>query len=77
MPLCSTAVSISQITSVETGDYIPPSVAMKPLSPTKANGIDFIYVQQNSSLSCHIRFSKITVDNADVATSRIPLAENL
>jgi hypothetical protein len=55
-------------------DFVPEGIATKPLSPTKANGIDFICVQQNSSLCCHIRFSKIAVDTADVATSRIPLA---
>jgi hypothetical protein len=64
----------SQLNSIESGDTIPAEVIRRPLNTTQCNGIDLIYIQQNSSLCCHIRFTKIVVDTPEVATSRIPAA---
>ncbi len=64
----------SQLNSIEIGENLPQDLITKPLSPTKCNGIDFLYIKQNSSLCCHIRFTKLVVDTPEVATSRIPAA---
>ncbi len=64
----------SQLNSIESSAIVPPEVLRKPFNPIKCNGIDFFYIQQNSSLCCHIRFTKIVVASPDIATSRIPAA---
>jgi hypothetical protein len=64
----------SILSSVEAGTTIPPDVLSKPLSVSKADGIDLMYVFQNSSLCCQLRFTKITIDTAEVATRRLPNA---
>jgi len=64
----------SQMNSIESSTALPAEVLRKPFNPTKCNGIDLLYIQQNSSLCCHIRFTRIVVSTAEVATSRIPAA---
>ncbi len=50
-------------------------VAAEPLMPWHGNGIDIIYTLETSQLSCSIRFTKIAVATAEVATSCTPKAQ--
>jgi hypothetical protein len=63
------------LASIECENVVPREVALKPHRPCGANGIDFIYSEQNRSLTCTIRFSKIVVNEPVDATSRIALAD--
>lgn len=63
------------LTSIDCSDEIPYEVLLKPDAPCTANGIDFVYSEQNRYLSCTVRFTKVTVSTADVATCRISSAD--
>jgi hypothetical protein len=60
--------------SVECADELPQCICNKPLGPCFTDGIDFLYHEQNNTLSCHIHFTRLRVVSAEVATSRIPAA---
>jgi hypothetical protein len=64
----------STLTSVECADELPQCIRRKPLGPCFTDGIDFLYHEQNNTLSCHVRFTRLRVASAEVATSRIPAA---
>jgi hypothetical protein len=64
----------STLTSVECADELPQCIRNKPLGPCFTDGIDFLYHEQNNTLSCHVRFTRLRVVSAEVATSRIPAA---
>jgi hypothetical protein len=65
----------SILTCIECGPEIPEALIRKPESRSYLNGIDFVYSEQNRNLTCTVRFSKITISSADVATTRIATAE--
>jgi len=60
----------SLLSSVECPTDIPPKVLRKPITRVDCNGIDFIYTYETQTLLCTVRFSKIPVVTADVATTR-------
>lgn len=62
------------LTSLECGPHAPHDIISKPDGHCGADGIDFIYSEQNRVLSCTVRFTKVVVQNARDATSRIPTA---
>lgn len=62
-------------TSVELNDNIPMELIKTPLLPWSGNGIDFIYTEETTQLSCFLRYTKIPVSNAEVATSRTSRAQ--
>ncbi len=64
----------SLLSSVECPRDIPPEVLRKPITHVDCNGIDFIYTYETQTLLCTVRFSKIPVVTADVATTRIGAA---
>jgi hypothetical protein len=64
----------SLLSSVECPTDIPPEVLRKPITRVDCNGIDFIYTYETQTLLCTVRFSKIPVVTADVATTRIGAA---
>ncbi len=64
----------STLTSVECPRELPDELRRKPLKISYGNGIEFLYSQQNSTLNCHIRFSRLKISSEDVATSRVPSA---
>jgi hypothetical protein len=74
-PTKSSPIQCCQIgglmTSVECIVDVPDYVVEKPESNYTANGIDFIYYEQSRCLSCIVRFTKITVNTEEDATSRI------
>jgi len=64
----------SLLSSVECLPQLPPDVAARPTKPIGCNGIDFFYTYETQSLLCTVRFSKLPIVTADVATSRISAA---
>jgi hypothetical protein len=46
----------------------------KPRNLKYANGIDFIFSEQNRNLNCNIHFTKIVIKEIEDATSRLPTA---
>jgi len=64
----------SVLTSVECGSVLPAQVSKKPLVPCLTDGIELSYYEQNSTLSCHVRFSRLRVVSSEVVTSRITAA---
>jgi hypothetical protein len=64
----------SLLSSVECPTDIPAEILRKPTTRVECNGIDFIYTHETQTLMCTVRFSKIPVVTADVATSRIAAA---
>jgi len=59
---------------VECESVLPAQVARKPLAPCITDGIELSYYAQNSTLSCHVRFTRLRVVSSEVATSRINAA---
>lgn len=67
--------SINSIfTSIDCGEIVPASVTSDPKSRCTADGIDFLFSEENRILSCHVRFKKITVTRAEDVTCRLPSA---
>jgi hypothetical protein len=64
----------SLLSSIECPTDIAPELVITPLTKTNVDGIDFVYNYENRSLMCFLRFSKIPIVTADVATSRISVA---
>jgi len=64
----------SILTSVECDALLPAQLAQKPLLPVLTDGIELSYYEQNSTLSCHVRFTRLRVVLSEVATSRITAA---
>jgi len=65
----------SILTSVECSAEIPVDLVRKPEGRSFLNGIDFVYSEQNRNLHCNVRFTRIAVSSAHVATNRIGTAE--
>lgn len=63
------------LTSIECGVMVPQAVMQNPEIRSTANGIDFIFSEQNRNLNCNIRFTKIVIKEATDATSRLPTAQ--
>lgn len=64
----------SLLSSIECPRELLPAVAQNPLTKIEVDGIDFVYTYENRSLLCTVRFSKIPIVTADIATSRISVA---
>jgi hypothetical protein len=62
----------SVLNSVELHRELPLEVISSPLRRTGCNGVDFVYWTESRQLVCTIRFTKIIVSNAEIATSRVP-----
>jgi hypothetical protein len=62
------------LTSVECALHAPAAVLLKPEGQCGADGIDFLYSEENRALSCTIRFTKVVVRDERDATSRIAIA---
>jgi len=62
----------SILNSVELHRELPLEVISSPLRRTGCNGVDFVYWTESRQLVCTIRFTKIIVSNAEIATSRVP-----
>jgi hypothetical protein len=63
------------MTSIDCPEEIPFDVMLKPDRFCSADGIDFIYSEQNRYLTCAVRFSKVTVNSAEDAKNRIAMAD--
>jgi len=64
----------SILTSVECSPILPIPFLRNPLLQCYTDGIELYYHEQNSTLCCHVRFSRLRVSDAEVAVSRIPVA---
>ncbi len=62
------------LTSVECAPVLPQQLIRKPLYPWYADGIDLSFYEQNTMLSCQVRFSRLRITTPEVATSRITAA---
>lgn len=65
----------SYLTSIECREVLPVYLTRSPLLSYNQDGIDFFYNVQNNSLRCNVRFTKISVNTAEIATARIPTAD--
>jgi hypothetical protein len=63
------------LTSVDCGQNVPYEVLLNHDCQCTADGIDFIYSEQNRCLTCNIRFTKLVVREATDTTKRIAVAE--
>lgn len=59
---------------IECKSELSQEVIYNPLVRLESNGIDFVYTYETQSLMCTVRFSKLPILTADVATSRIAKA---
>jgi hypothetical protein len=64
----------SILTSVECHSILPAQFLRKPLLPCFTDGIELSYYEQNSTPSCHVRFSRLRIVTPEIATSRITAA---
>jgi len=61
----------SVLTSIECAPILPQTFLRKPLHPCFTDGIELCYYEQNNTLNCHVRFSRLRITAADIAMSRI------
>jgi hypothetical protein len=61
--------------SVEMHQEVSGEIVDKPLKRTGCNGIDFVYKLESRQLVCTVRFTKLIVSTAEIATSRVPIAD--
>jgi hypothetical protein len=62
----------SILTSVECHSILPAQFLQKPLLPCFT--IELSYYEQNSTLSCHVRFTRLRILTPEIAASRITAA---
>jgi hypothetical protein len=61
--------------SVDCSEDIPHEVLLKHNAPCAADGIDFVYSEQNHYLTCTVRFTKVTVNTAEDVRKRNATAD--
>jgi hypothetical protein len=64
----------SLLSSIECLPQLSPEVVQNPTKRVGCDGIEFVYTYETQSLMCTIRFSKLPIVTAEVATSRIGVA---
>jgi len=62
----------SVLNSVELQEELPNEVISHPMKRTGCDGIDLVYRTECRQLACTIRFTKLHVSSAEIATSRLP-----
>jgi len=64
----------SLLSSIECMTEVSPEVRLKPIVRVDCDGIDLMFTHETQTLMCIVRFSKIPIVTANVATSRISAA---
>ena len=64
----------STLTSVECSPILPTWYLQNPLLPCFSDGIELHHHEQNSTLCCHVRFSRLRITAPEVATSSLHAA---
>jgi hypothetical protein len=64
-----------RVLSIDCSEEIPHEVLLKHNAPCSADGIDFVYSEQNCYLTYTVRFTKVTVNTAEDARKRITTAD--